>query len=185
MRKLIFILALCLLGINFIGTLSLFESNVKAPVEATIAGWSIKVNNNLIGEQSEFTINDVIWKDNDNIKDGKTAPGAVGYFDLEIVPEDVDVAFTYEFIVDENAYENGNFKILSIETEDEDIVIDKNKYSGIFSLEDIKNNKISKARFSLIWENNEENNELDSEYIGIDKEINIPITINFSQYLGD
>ncbi len=183
MKKLIFVLALCLLSINFIGTFSLFESNIKAPVEAKLAGWSIKVNNNLIGEQSEFIIDDIIWENNENIKDGKTAPGAVGYFDLEIVPEDVDVAFTYEFIVDKNAYENGNFKILSIETEDS-IEMEENKYSGMFSLEDIKNNKVSKVRFNLIWENNEENNELDSEYIGIDKIINIPITINFSQYLG-
>ena len=184
MKKLIFILALCLFCVNFIGTFSLFESNIDIPVETKIARWSIKVNSNLIGEQSEFVINDVIWENNENIKDGKTAPGAVGYFDLEIVPENVDVAFTYEFVVDENAYENGNFKISSIETEDSNVIMEENKYSGMFSLEDIKNNKVSKVRFNLIWENNEENNELDSEYIGIDKEINIPITINFSQYLG-
>ena len=44
MKKLIFLLIFCLLGINLINTFSLFESDVTSPVEAKVAGFNIKVN---------------------------------------------------------------------------------------------------------------------------------------------
>lgn len=186
MKKIIFFIAFLLLSINLIGTFSLFESRVNVPVEMELAKWHIKVNNNLIGQQSEFIIDDIVWKDNAHIKDGKTAPSASGYFDLEIVPEDVDVAFNYIITFDETSYKDSNFKIESIEIDDSNVKeLSENVYTGFFSLDDIKNNKITKIRFNLIWENNEEKNDLDSEYIGTDKEINIPFLIEFSQYLNE
>lgn len=185
MKKIIFIVAFLLLVINFTGTFSLFESKIDVPVEAELAGWNIKVNNILIGQETDFEINDIVWKDNPNIKDGKTAPGAKGYFDLEIVPDDVDVAFNYKITIDDTNYKDSNFKIESIEIKDSDVVkVDENIYTGFFSLEDVKNKKTTKIRFNLIWENDEEKNDLDSQYIGIDKEISIPINMEFSQYLG-
>lgn len=183
MKKIIFLLIICLLGINLINTFSLFESEITTPVEIKVAGFNIKVNNNLIGEETKIIIDDVIWENNENIKDGKTAPGAIGYFDLEIIPEDVDVAFTYSFEIDSTEYENSNFKIESIE-EDENVVKEnEKKYSGVFTTDDIKNNKTHKVRFNLVWENDEEKNDLDSTYIGVSKQINIPITMSFSQLI--
>lgn len=186
MKKIIFLVAFLLLGINLTGTLSLFESKIDVPVEAELASWKIKVNDILIGQETDFEINDIVWENNPNIKDGKTAPSAKGYFDLEIIPDDVDVAFNYKITVDDTNYKDSNFKIESIEIENSDITKEEeNIYTGFFSLDDIKNNITTKIRFNLVWENDEEKNDLDSEYIGIDKEIGIPITMEFSQYIQE
>jgi len=184
MKKILFLIVFFLLIINVVGTLSIFESNIEAPVESTLAGWKIRVNDNLIGQDTEFEINDIIWENNSHVKDGKTAPGTIGYFDLEIVPEDVNVSFSYTFSIDDESYEDTNFKLLSVDTDASEIVkIDDSTYSGVYFLDDIEAGKSTIVRFNLMWENNEEDSLLDSSYIGVDKTINIPITMSFSQYV--
>lgn len=186
MKKTIFLVFFCIFGIVIISTFSLLESNITSPVKVSPANWSIKVNNNLIGESSEFEITDIVWSGNENVKPGKAAPGTNGYFSIEIDPSDVDVAFIYSFTIDRTELLNEYFRIDSIETEGINLIrtgIDT--YSGIFSLEDISSNTKKNIKFNLYWENNEENNEVDSEYVGVNKTINIPITMKFSQYLGE
>ena len=56
MKKIIFLVAFLLLGINLTGTLSLFESKIDVPVEAELASWKIKVNDILIGQETDFEL---------------------------------------------------------------------------------------------------------------------------------
>ena len=64
------------------------------------------------------------------------------------------------------------------------IKTDKNTYTGIFRLSEIKNNTKKNIKIYFKWENNDENNEIDSSFAnGVVSDI--PISILASQYLGE
>ena len=62
----------------------------------------------------------------------------------------------------------------------------KNTYTGVIPLSDIKNGKTNKIKVKINWENDENNNKMDTT-IGTLKSytINIPINVTATQYLGE
>ena len=63
---------------------------------------------------------------------------------------------------------------------------DKNQmYVIVDSIDDIKNGVDTNIKVSLVWENIETNNEVDTSFSKPDTYISIPVTVNFSQYLGE
>lgn len=182
MKRVYIMIGLIIICTVLTGTYSLYESNVTTPVEMTPASFKIKVNDTLIGTDSNLEINSINWNESSNVKPGKAAPGLSGYFELVIDSSDVDLAFTYTISIDDTNFDKGNFKVKSV-TGLEDMDLTNNIYSGLFTKENVKNNKVKTVRFDLEWENNEENNESDSEYIGKNVTIDIPITLHFEQYI--
>ena len=92
---------------------------------------------------------------------------------------------SYEINVrlDECAYPN-NIK-LSVENTSTDggVEVIGNTFKGLISLNDIKNNKTITLKLTLIWENNEEFNESDTNLGTIEaNKLKIPITITLNQY---
>lgn len=193
MKKIYLCLALVLLIITvfiILKTYGLFETKTGLNVQSEVGKWVILVNNTDITQQenTKFSVDKIIWDQNDEVKEGKIAPGASGYFDIVIDPTDTDVSVRYDIGFDFSEFENTNITITSIqEINDKKIVkTGNNKYTGIITLDEISAGTTNTIRVNIAWENNEENNEHDSNLSSVPNTIlNIPVTINVSQYLGE
>ena len=169
-------------------TYALFESNITSDVETTVANWNIKINNSSIinGTSESFVIDSLNYTQTDsNVRNGKFAPGIEGYYDITIDPTDTDVSIKYNVLIDE--LEAENLKIDRVELISGGTITkeDDTHYSGIIPL---SNKVVHRIRVYLVWTdyNTEEANEKDSEIGTRDNpDINIPVTINLIQYLGE
>lgn len=169
---------------------ALLQTISSGSAEVKTGSWTIKLNekNILNGITETFTLNNMIYDEsNENIENGYIAPGKSGYFDIVLDPSGTDVAISYEINVrlNECAYPN-NIK-LSVEntSTDGEVEVIGNTFKGLISLNDIKNNKTITLKLTLIWENNEEFNESDTNLGTIEaNKLKIPITITLNQYQG-
>ena len=167
---------------------ALLQTISSGSAEVKTGSWTIKINEKNIsnGITETFTLNNVIYDEsNENIENGYIAPGKSGYFDIVLDPSGTDVAISYEINVglDECVYPN-NIK-LSVENTSTDggVEVIGNTFKGLISLNDIKNNKTITLKLTLIWENNEEFNESDTNLGTIEaNKLKIPITITLNQY---
>lgn len=167
---------------------ALLQTISSGSTEVKTGSWTIKINEKNIsnGITETFTLNNVIYDEsNENIENGYIAPGKSGYFDIVLDPSGTDVAISYEINVrlDECAYPN-NIK-LSVENTSTGggVEVIGNTFKGLISLNDIKNNKTITLKLTLIWENNEEFNESDTNLGTIEaNKLKIPITITLNQY---
>ena len=153
--------------------------------------WQIKVNNTDIsnGVNKEFTVNEIDVQDNEHVKQGNLAPGLTGTFDILIDPEDTDVSIKYDISLNQENLTNKNITIKSItETEEGATLVrtGENTFTGIISLEKIKQGITNNIKVEIEWKDNDTNNEEDTE-IGIqeDYKLEIPIIVHVSQYLGE
>lgn len=169
---------------------ALLQTISSGSAEVKTGSWTIKLNEKNIsnGITETFTLNDIIYDEsNENIENGYIAPGKSGYFDIVLDPSGTDVAISYEINVrlDECVYPN-NIK-LSVENTSTDggVEVIGNTFKGLISLNDIKSNKKITLKLTLIWENNEEFNESDTNLGTIEaNKLKIPITITLNQYQG-
>lgn len=169
---------------------ALLQTISSGNAEVKTGSWTIKLNEKNIsnGITETFTLNNIIYDEsNENIENGYIAPGKSGYFDIVLDPSGTDVAISYEINVrlDECAYPD-NIK-LSVEntSTDGEVEVIGNTFKGLISLNDIKNNKTITLKLTLIWENNEEFNESDTNLGTIEaNKLKIPITITLNQYQG-
>ncbi len=168
---------------------SLFQSNVEGEAEATIADWLIKVNDTLIstGQTEYFTIDEIHYtRTNRNIRPGKFAPGISGYYDVEIETTGTQVAVRYNIYVDE--LESENFKVSNIDLmqgSSNFTRISEREFTGVIPLGSRVNQLL---RIYLVWEdlNTPEANAEDSAMGTKDSpNVNVPVTMNFIQYLGE
>ncbi len=82
---------------------SKYRKRVTGNVNAQIASWKIKINNETVQNSGELS-NDITPTLDSDIytKEGVLAPGGTGYFDVVINATDVDVDFTYEMTAEVN-----------------------------------------------------------------------------------
>lgn len=172
-------------------TYSLFETRKEATVSSSIAKWNVKVNNTMVtkstNQNSTFSLGSINWQSGGHVKSGKAAPGSVGTFEIEIDPTNTDVSFTYELTIDTSGLNNEEFIISNVrETNGNEFIrTDKNTYVGIARLDDNQTNKKYNIAINITWNNNEENNENDYNLgKNADIDINIPVSLNISQYTG-
>lgn len=156
-------------------------------VNPSIAKWNVLINGTDIKTGENFSVNSVNLSDSVNVLNGKIAPGAFGYFDIEIDPTNTDTSIIYSITFDFSLLSN-SFIIDKIEetTSGNLIRTGSSTYSKVITLDEIKENAKNNVRVYIKWENNEENNEIDSQ-IGLTKDnyINIPVSISAMQYLGE
>ena len=183
-------LALCFTLYKITKTYALLQSETQSSIVQEIGKWNIKINEIDItdGVSKQVVINNFSIDANDNVKEGKIAPGATGNLELTLDPVDTDVSVRFD--VSFTPITEEQIKLASIEKIDGEGVLvktDENTYSGIMKLSEITN-KTAKAviKITVIWENNEECNESDT-IIGTTRGYNlqIPINIKVSQYLGE
>jgi hypothetical protein len=180
-----------LLGVVFIVSYSyaLFESNIEGEVETHPAKWHIKVNNTMIstGVTNEFTINNINYTQTDsNVRSGKFAPGIEGYYDLIIDPTDTEVSIKYTIIIEDFESENLKIDHLQLLSGNGTLTEDgEGNYVGIIPLGSTVTENI---RIFLVWDNldTDEANAADS-LMGTaeNPDVDIPVTIQFIQYLGE
>lgn len=163
----------------------LFESKNKLVVNQNVARWKILINGSNIIEE-DFVINSINVEDNENVLNGKLAPGVRGYFDIEIDPQ-ADTSIVYSISFDFSQISD-SFKVENIEetTSGNLIRTDESTYSKVITLNEIKENKKNNVRVYLKWENKEDNNATDSK-IGLTENnyINIPVSVSAMQYFGE
>ena len=163
----------------------LFESKNKLVVNQNVARWKILINGSNITEE-DFVINSINVEDNENVLNGKLAPGVRGYFDVEIDPQ-ADTSIVYSISFDFSQISD-SFIVENIEetTSGNLIRTDESTYSKVITLNEIKENKKNNVRVYLKWENKEDNNATDSK-IGLTENnyINIPVSVSAMQYFGE
>ena len=187
MRKILLLVVLLFLSLTIMeisSTFGLFETNNVITVDNNIAKWQIKVNNSLIKDPVHFTVNNYNIDSDSNVKEGLIAPGVGAYFDIDIDPNNTSVSIRYDITFDLTGLENDKIKIVNIEELGGNTLVNNNDtYTGIIP---INNSSIHHIRVYIEWENDEENNEIDSKFgVTGEKEINIATNIKFSQYLGE
>ena len=166
-------------------TYTSYESNVDSKIVPNIAKWDIYINDNLVttSDTKTISIRDIIWE-NSHAKENMVAPGSKGHLDITIDPKDTDVAIQYEIeIIDKKVDENKILTITNIDIHDYELTnIKENTYSGIISLDDIKNNKTITISLDIEWINDDEINDLDKNIKSLDDYI--VINFNATQYRG-
>lgn len=188
MRKILLIvvlLFLCITILEISSTFGLFETNNSITVNNDIAKWQVKVNNSNINDSVHFVVDNYVVSTDSNVKEGLLAPGNGAYFDIEIDPNNTSVSVRYDISLDLSSLNNDSIQIVNIEELNDNNIImtDESTYTGLIP---ISNSSIHQIRVYIEWVNNESNNQIDSTF-GLDDNIhvNIPVTINFSQYLGE
>ena len=165
-------------------TYGLFESNNKMSVQQSTAKWNILINGTNIKSEEKFVVNSVNVEDNENVLNGKIAPGVKGYFDVEIDKTNTSTSIVYSITFDFTKISD-SITIEKIEetTSGNLIRTGENTYSKVMKIND---EPINNIRVYIKWENKEENNDIDS-LVGLTKDnyINIPVSISAMQYLGE
>lgn len=176
---------------RLINTYALFYSEGQGVVKQDNATWLIYVNNNNITSENsnKFTIDTFEIEENSHVEPGKAAPGVSGSFYIIIDPKNTNVSIKYSVNLDKSYLINDRINIVSVEEiENNNTLIrtDENTYTGVIPLSDIKNGKTNKIKVKINWENDENNNKMDTT-IGTLKSytINIPINVTATQYLGE
>lgn len=182
------VLFLILFCFELVNTYSVFESNALGEVSSKLASWKVLVNGTDIVKSNTFSLDSINFDTSNRVVTGKTAPGISGNFDIVIVPNDTEVAFRYDITFDFSALDNKEFSVVSIEDINGGNLVrtDEFIYSGVYSIDDIKNGYISDIRVSLLWNNNEDNNDKDYELGSkFNNKLNIPVSVHVIQYQGD
>ena len=167
----------------------LFENNATATEQNPVGGWTINLNDILISESGQTTINidEFVYDSSTTINDGYIAPGRSGYFDLILDPSGTDVAIKYEitFNLDELYEDNITYSVDMLSGESA-TQVDENTYVGVITLDDIDDGETISLRVHVNWLNDETLNDPDTELgIVLNNKISIPINIKLVQYLGE
>ena len=186
-KILYFICGLCLSMTIFmvIDSYGLFESKNVLNVDSNIAKWNVFINGTDIKKNETFVVDKINLINNDNVLEGKMAPGSKGYFDIVIDPTDTDTSIRYDISFDFSSL-NDKIVVSGIEeiTSGNLVRTGKNIYSKVMTLNEIKNGITNTIRVYIKWDNSDD--ESDSA-IGsvINNFINVPVTIAAYQYLGE
>lgn len=171
-------------------TYALFQSQIKGSVVKNVGKWSIKINGAdvLKGTSEEFNMQQFVVDENENTKPGKMAPGTTGLFELSIDPTDTQISVRYDISIVLDEITNDKVQLISVEKDSTNNIVKtaENTYTGIIPLEEIEKGAIDLVKIKFYWENDEQNNMVDSE-IGtiINSKIQIPVKVNITQYLGE
>lgn len=187
-RMIILIIPLLILLLYMGKTYGLFETNLNFEDDLDVAKWAIKVNGDVVTDSvTTFDITNLETDSDSNVLEGKFAPASVAYFDIEIDPNDTEVAFRYDVNLDFSKLDNDMIRVVSIDS-NEGLTLtrtDENTYSTIMSLSDIEDGRIDTIRVSFKWVNDEANNEIDYQTQLNGGGVTIPVEIKFEQYLGE
>ncbi len=183
---------LAVLGVLGFYAYSRYTGSISGDSEVTAAAWSIKVNNDTLGNSPQTFTNDieVTPTANANVASGKVAPGSTGSFEIEIDPTGTEVSYQYDITIDstgssvpdgmtisgykvnDGAQQTGttisNSVALSTAT---------GTAGKVFGASDVQTITVY-----LTWADSSTNNADDTSRAG--SNITIPVNVVVSQYLG-
>lgn len=166
-----------------------YKSRVQEDINSNVQPWVILVNNENIAtvEVKSFDLTS-ITKETGYTKEGKIAPGTSFQIPIEIDATQMEAMdIRYDITIQGLDKLIPNIKIQDVLEETTGTKITKtgpSTYTGIINKQHIENSLKHKVLLNLIWENDEENNELDTQ-LGTSEEtqkIQIPVSIIVAQY---
>ena len=171
-------------------TYGLLESESDSKALSDIGKWNILINKEdiTLGTSKDVVIDNFLMDKNANVKEGKIAPGVSGNLELTLDPVDTDVAIKYDLTFNPVSDKQLKVKDIKVISGSKTFVrTGENTFSGVMPLSEI-NNKTAKVtlKISVLWENNELNNESDTK-IGttLGYNIEVPISLKVEQYFGE
>lgn len=181
------IIFIFVVGISFIylfqATYAKYRKQITSEVNANVASWNIKINDEAIANKKKLA-NSItpIFDENEYVKANTLAPGVTGHFDIIIDSSNVDVDFTYEITASlAEDTDLKDFKITGYELNDSGTI---NKYDSSITGDLVKNTKNTKIRFYVAWiddDTNEMNNSEDTTYAVNHNNVIYNLTIKFTQ----
>ncbi len=152
------------------GTQAKYRKKIEGQGQLNIASWNIKINSETILNKEQLTKKiEPKFFNNENIKDNVLAPGAKGYFDIELDPTESDVSFQYKIIatVSEDSTIK-DFITTGYEINPKEIPNPEPYDSSIGIIGELEHNsQIQKIRVYIEWNDNTEeetmNNQEDTE----------------------
>ncbi len=174
------IFSLIVLSLIIVNTYSLFETNTGGTSLFSVGKWVILLNEADISLSREITIDDFSYTGDQHIENGYFAPGGTATLELTIDATNTDVALEYEIDFDTTPIVDYPNMTLTITNLDTNQVMNGSNYTGTMYLDDDREINIL---LSLIWENDDDYDETDSELI--DNPISFTMNINFSQLIDE
>ncbi len=102
--RILFIISLIISLLLINGTYAKYQEQMDTSYKSMIKRWKIIVNDKVVREH--LTLNEIVTPilvDNEYVSDDVIVPGREGYFDMEIDFSKVDVPFTVDFTLEQNA----------------------------------------------------------------------------------
>lgn len=170
---------------------AIFHSELYGTIEVDNANWKIYINGTDIssGIIRQFTINQINIETNSHVENYMIAPNVTGDFSITIDPIDTDVSVRYDIQIDKTQLTNEQILITSIVEQEHNntlVLTAEDTYTGVIPLSSIKNGDKNTIKFTVSWINSEANNSQDTQMGRMPNlEINIPITVGVTQYLGE
>lgn len=168
------------------GTYTAYETLTNGRITPNMAKWNISVDGFKVTSSDVQTIglSNITWNSS-NAVNGKALPGSTGTVKITIDPLDTDVAIKYTFeIVDKNVDDTKFLKVTNINDNGNNLIrVGENVYTGIFSLDDIKNKVKKELVLDVEWPLGE---DIDPTSEEVNSSVNF-LVINFTveQYKGE
>lgn len=207
-KKLRILQILCIISllITFVSiqrTYARYFEKVDTTYDTHIQRWLVKVNDHVIHEESTLSqVMQPIFVGNENMNNNNTlVPGRTGYFEMLIDYSFVDVAFEYEFSIEQlNTNKLSDFEIYGYEVidGDESTVTETKEIKGVIDPTTEVNSAGEKKReIRILFRWNDEagstmNNYADTQFRGNNNSntqdlhtiLNYRATLNFKQYIN-
>lgn len=168
------------------GTYTAYETLTNGKITPNMAKWNISVDGFKVTSSDVQTIglSNITWNSS-NAVNGKALPGSTGTVKITIDPLDTDVAIKYTFeIIDKSVDDTKFLKVTNINDNGNNLIrVGENVYTGIFSLDDIKNKVKKELVLDVEWPLGEDVDPTSEE---VNSSVNF-LVINFSveQYKGE
>lgn len=168
------------------GTYTAYETLTNGKITPNIAKWNISVDGFKIttGEVQTVGLSNIVWNSS-NAVNGKALPGSTGTAKVTIDPMDTDVSIKYTLeIVDKSVDDTKFLKVTNINDNGNNLIrVGENVYTGIFSLDDIKNKVKKELVLDVEWPLGE---DIDPTSEEVNSSVNF-LVINFTveQYKGE
>ena len=180
------ILAICLYFIS--GTYARYTTSVGAKAEASVAKWAVSLKHGgadiTEGKILKFTV-----QENDNVVAGKIAPSVTAVSTVEVDLTGTEVAVDFEAIVDDKAIANIFGESASSVTAT--TAVTGGSVSGTTSTLALPNGQAFTSsngkvtlKITLTWKDVEAKNGSDTTVGIAAKTLQIPVTLNVQQHIG-
>lgn len=191
-KKRIFILLLfvSIFALYFLSspTYTAYESEVNDQIGIAVAEWKIEIDDQDIARTAEnIALSNIVWE-GEHTNNNTVAPGSKGVVTINIDPTSTEVAIKYNITyADHLSNPDCLLTVTSIYLENEALEkVNDNTYSGIITLDQIKNKSIKVLKIHVEWVNDEANNEVDTQ-VGLNESEANYLNLEFmaQQYKGE
>lgn len=175
-------------------TYARYFEKVDTTYQTHIKRWLIKINDHNIHEAKSLSeVVQPVLVENENMNNNTLVPGRTGYFDMMIDYTYVDLAFEYEFSIEQlNETQLKDFEIYGYEIVDGDksTVTETKQIKGVIDPDkDLNSAKEKKRDIRILFRWNDGDgsimdNKLDTQYRSEENEaLNYRATLKFTQYI--